>query len=65
VSEIDLAARVLDIASGTGEPAITAAKIVGDSGMVIGTDLVDEMPAVAREKAEKEGLMNIRIISVR
>ncbi len=59
LSEITSGARVLDIASGTGEPAITAAKIVGDSGMVIGTDLVDEMLAVAREKAEKEGLSNI------
>ena len=59
LSEITSGARVLDIASGTGEPAITAAKIVGDSGMVIGTDLVDEMLMVAREKAEKEGLSNI------
>jgi len=33
-------ARLLDIASGTGEPAISAAQIVGDSGKVIGTDLV-------------------------
>jgi len=59
LSGITSGARVLDIASGTGEPAITAAKIVGSSGMIIGTDLVDEMLAVAREKAKKEGLTNI------
>ncbi|HFQ13429.1 MAG TPA: methyltransferase domain-containing protein, partial [Gammaproteobacteria bacterium] len=51
--------RLLDIASGTGEPAISAARIVGDSGRVIGTDLVEEMLAVARENAESEHLANI------
>lgn len=59
LSGITSGARVLDIASGTGEPAITAAKIVGTSGMVVGTDLVDEMLTVARENAEKEVLKNI------
>lgn len=29
--------RVLDIATGTGEPAITAAKKVGDKGYVLAT----------------------------
>jgi len=51
--------RLLDIASGTGEPAISAAHIVGESGEVVGTDLVDEMLAVAREKSEKANLGNI------
>ena len=51
--------RVLDIASGTGEPAISAAVLAGDSGSVIGTDLVEEMLAFAREKAEQAGLGNI------
>lgn len=43
--------RLLDIASGTGGPAISAVKIVGKSGQVIGTDLVDEMLDIACEKA--------------
>lgn len=51
--------RVLDIASGTGEPALSAARIVGESGSVTGTDLVEEMLIYAREKAEKAGLQNI------
>lgn len=51
--------RVLDIASGTGEPAISAALRVGDSGQVIGTDLVEEMLAFAREKALRANLTNI------
>ena len=50
---------VLDIASGTGEPAIPAALRVGPSGKVIGTDLVDDMLAVARDKARQQQIDNI------
>jgi len=59
LSGISSGSRLLDIASGTGEPAISAAQIVGESGKVIGTDLVDEMLAVAREKTAKVDLGNI------
>jgi ubiquinone/menaquinone biosynthesis C-methylase UbiE len=59
LSGIAAGCRLLDIASGTGEPAISAAKIVGESGKVIGTDLVNEMLDVAREKVALEGLNNI------
>jgi len=51
--------KLLDIASGTGEPAISAAQIVGESGKVVGIDLVDEMLAIAREKSAKAHLDNI------
>lgn len=56
---IDAGHWVLDIASGTGEPAISAARRVGDTGKVIGTDLVEEMLCVAREKVLQENLNNI------
>jgi len=56
---ISSGSRMLDIASGTGEPAISAAQIVGASGKVIGTDLVDDMLVVAREKSTNAGLGNI------
>ncbi|MEE9424442.1 MAG: class I SAM-dependent methyltransferase [Methylococcales bacterium] len=59
LSGIISGSRLLDIASGTGEPAITAAQIVGESGKVIGTDLVDEMLVVAREKTTSMNLNNI------
>jgi len=59
LSRIAPGSRLLDIASGTGEPSISAAKIVGESGQVTGTDLVDEMLAVAREKVAAEELNNI------
>src|SRR5262245_28293285 len=51
--------RVLDIASGTGEPALDAAVAVGPSGSVVGTDLSEPMLTVAREKARRQGLQNV------
>ena len=49
--------HVLDIASGTGEPGLTAASIV-KNGKVIGTDLSEEMVAIAAENAKAKGLTN-------
>lgn len=40
---------VLDVASGTGVLARTAAELVGDSGRVLATDISPGMLAVARE----------------
>jgi SAM-dependent methyltransferase len=51
--------RVLDIACGTGEPAIPAAVQVGPTGSVLATDFSEPMLAVAREKARDHGLHNI------
>jgi ubiquinone/menaquinone biosynthesis C-methylase UbiE len=51
--------RVLDIASGTGEPALTIAKHVGPTGHVTGTDFVEEMLVFARAKARELGLDNV------
>jgi SAM-dependent methyltransferase len=43
-------ARVLDIATGNGEPAVTAARRVGATGRVIATDQSAGMLAIARER---------------
>ena len=51
--------RVLDIACGTGEPALPAARIVGPAGHVLATDLAPEMLEVARERAEAQGIGNV------
>ena len=56
VSEGD---AVLDLACGAGEPAVTAARYVGQEGRVTATDLSPEMLAVARRRAEKGGFDNI------
>jgi ubiquinone/menaquinone biosynthesis C-methylase UbiE len=51
--------RVLDIATGTGEPAIPAAEAVGPEGFVLATDISDGMLAIAQEKAQARGFTNI------
>jgi SAM-dependent methyltransferase len=51
--------RVLDIATGIGEPAVTAARSVGASGRVLATDQSGEMLAIARERAAALGVENI------
>lgn len=51
--------RVLDLASGAGEPALTVAGRVGAEGRVTATDLVPEMLAGARRRAALAGLDNI------
>ncbi len=50
--------KVLDIASGTGEPGLTIASML-DGGSVMITDLAEDMLTIARENAEKRGIMNI------
>ena len=50
---------VLDLGSGTGEPALTLAAAVGPDGHVTATDLVPEMLAAAEEKARAQGLRNL------
>ncbi|MGE3267902.1 MAG: class I SAM-dependent methyltransferase [Chloroflexota bacterium] len=51
--------QILDLASGTGEPALSLAEAVGADGQVTATDLVPEMLAVADEEAERRGLRNV------
>jgi len=52
--------RVLDLASGAGEPALSIARTVGPSGEVYATDIVPEMLAGARRRAADAGLEAIR-----
>ncbi|HLC40405.1 MAG TPA: methyltransferase domain-containing protein [Methylomirabilota bacterium] len=56
--------RVLDVATGIGEPAVTAARAVGPAGQVIGTDLAPEMLEIARERARGLGLANIEFLEM-
>ena len=51
--------RVLDIGTGIGEPAMTAACTVGPRGSVLAIDPDPEMIAIARERAAVEKLWNI------
>ncbi|HEY8600449.1 MAG TPA: methyltransferase domain-containing protein [Thermomicrobiales bacterium] len=51
--------RVLDVASGAGEPAITAAKRVGPEGYVLATDISHNLLEFARQAARKHGVGQI------
>lgn len=51
--------RVLDLASGIGEPAALAAERVGPTGHVIATDLAPTMVALGRARVARLGLTNI------
>ncbi|MBI4126519.1 MAG: bifunctional demethylmenaquinone methyltransferase/2-methoxy-6-polyprenyl-1,4-benzoquinol methylase UbiE [Deltaproteobacteria bacterium] len=48
--------RVLDLATGTGDLAITFKQAVGPTGEVIGTDFCQEMVEQARQKVKKMNL---------
>jgi SAM-dependent methyltransferase len=54
--------RVLDVATGAGEPAISIALKVGASGMVVATDLVAAMLAGARRRAAALDLAQLRFV---
>lgn len=53
--------RVLDLATGRGEPAIAAAHRVGPEGFVLGVDSSASMLAMARDRAALDGLTNLEL----
>ena len=56
--------RVLDVARGIGEPAVTLARTVGPSGHVVATDQSHGMLAVAQERVAELGLRNVQLVHV-
>ncbi|HEY2170727.1 MAG TPA: methyltransferase domain-containing protein, partial [Candidatus Angelobacter sp.] len=50
--------RVLDIACGTGEPAISIAELLARSGVVVGVDISPAPLKIAEERATQRGLTN-------
>lgn len=54
--------HVLDIATGIGDPALSAARVVGPSGSVVGVDHAPQMLATARERANAAGLSNVTFL---
>ena len=51
--------RVLDLASGIGEPAASAARRIGPGGQVVATDLSPAMVEQGRTRVRRLGLANI------
>lgn len=52
--------HVLDIACGTGEPAISLASLLAGSGEVVGVDLSPAPLMIAQQRATQRGLANTR-----
>jgi SAM-dependent methyltransferase len=50
--------QILDVASGTGQPALTLATLVSPTGSVTGVDLAEAMVAAANENARRRGFAN-------
>jgi len=51
--------RVLDIACGAGEPAISIAQLLAGSGDVVGIDISSSPLKIAAERATQRGLSNV------
>lgn len=51
--------KVLDLATGIGEPAVTAAKVVGSQGHILAVDISSQMLSIARERAASLGLQGV------
>jgi cyclopropane fatty-acyl-phospholipid synthase-like methyltransferase len=62
IAGIQAGDRVLDVAAGSGEPALTAAQVVGPQGEIVATDISPEMLAYARERAAAAGIDNVEFI---
>ena len=56
LAELRPGMRVLDLATGRGEPAVRAAHRVGPTGAVLGVDLCKELLRMARERAARRSL---------
>ncbi len=51
--------RILDVAAGAGEPAVSAAERVGPSGHVLATDISEGIVELARQVARERGLEQV------
>ena len=59
LADIERGSTVLDIATGIGEPSITAANQVGNSGHVLAIDISSQMLSIAKQRAISSGLEQV------
>src|SRR3954447_7445403 len=62
LADVQPGSRVLDVAAGYGEPALTAARKAGPDGQVVATDISAEMLAFGRERATAAGMGNVEFM---
>src|SRR4051812_33559847 len=60
LARIECGYKVLDLACGYGEPAVTAALKIHPSGSVLGIDSSRGLLSIAKKRANAHGLTNIR-----
>jgi ubiquinone/menaquinone biosynthesis C-methylase UbiE len=58
-AQITAGLSVLDVASGTGEPAISIATAMNGTGRVVASDISEAPLKIARQRAEQRNLINI------
>lgn len=61
-AQIEEGMWVLDLASGTGEPAISIAALLHGTGKVIATDISPAPLKVAEQRARERGLTNVEFV---
>lgn len=54
--------RVLDVATGIGEPALSAAEVVGLAGSVVATDMSKAMLDIARQRVADANVANVELV---
>jgi len=59
LAQIQPGQRILDVATGAGEPAVSAAERVGPSGYVLATDIAEGIVELALQVARERGLKQI------
>jgi len=59
LADVRAGSRVLDVAAGTGDQTLFAARRVGPNGYVLATDISVSMLDIAAATAEKAGLTNV------
>src|SRR5262249_45105236 len=59
MANLVIGSRVLDVAAGTGEQTILAARRVGPTGSVLAIDIAGDMLKIAAEAAHQAGLSNV------
>lgn len=59
LADLEPGDTVLDVATGYGEPALTAARAVLPGGRVMATDIAPNLLAFGRERARRAGLDNV------
>lgn len=60
---IEAGERVLDACCGSGSSALVMAGKVGPAGRVVGVDLAERLLGLARSKAERQGLGNVKFVA--